>query len=79
MISQIDPSRSAVASLLSAIIGTASEYVNFSMLTIGWISVDDALQRLAWTVAILAGLVAIVNGTRNWFKKVKAVKNEKKN
>lgn len=27
-----------------------------------------ALQWLAWTIAIFAGVVSIVNGTKNWFK-----------
>ena len=32
-------------------------------------SIDIALQRLAWTIAVAAGFVAIVNGTKTWFKK----------
>ena len=75
MLSQIDPAKSAIASLLSATIGTISNYCSVPII-IGFITVDIALQRLAWTIAVIAGAVAIVNGTRTWFKKVKKVKSD---
>lgn len=44
-------------------------------------TIDIALQRLAWTIAVAAGFVAIVNGTKTWFKKcpeeIKLKKKEK--
>ena len=75
MFSNIDPAKSAITSVLSAAIGTVSNYCSVPTI-IGFITVDVALQRLAWTIAVLAGGVAIVNGTRTWFKKVKKVKSD---
>lgn len=78
MISNIDPAKSAIASILSAIIGSISKYLTSVEVPtfIGMITVDTALQRLAWTIAILAGAVAVVNGTKNWFKNNKNNKND---
>lgn len=52
----INSFRATVVSICTAFYGT---YLSV-------ITVDVALQRLAWTVAILAGLVAIINGVKNW-------------
>lgn len=55
--------RSAMVSVVSAIMGTIfGQYI---------ISTDVALQRLAWTVAILAGVVSIINGIRSIIRKGK--------
>ena len=54
--------KSAVLSITSALTGTLFS----SLANIG---VDTGLQRLAWTVAILAGIVSIVNGIRSICKK----------
>lgn len=76
MLSQLDTTKSAITSLLSATIGTVSNYLTIPSL-MGILTVDVALQRLAWTVAVLAGLVAIVNGTKSWLvKKVKTKKED---
>ena len=31
-----------------------------------FIQTDVALQRLAWTIGIIAALVSIINGMKNW-------------
>lgn len=69
MLNDIDPIKSAVAAIFSAAFGTITEHINLSFL--GFLTVDDILQRLAWTFAILAAAVSIVNGTKNWVKRKK--------
>ena len=55
MIFEIDPAKSAVASIVSALTGTA-------MANITLVDTNTAFQHAAWTVAIIAGIVSIVNG-----------------
>lgn len=72
MITNIDPIKSAITSMASAAAGTISKY--FAFLQISFISleaVNTLFQHLAWTVAIFAGIVSIVNGVRGWFKRKK--------
>lgn len=76
MISNIEPLKAAIVSILSAIVGTINKLMLNLGITLRLITVDIVLQRLACTVAILAGIVAIVNGIKGWFKKVKEIKDE---
>lgn len=71
MIANIEPLRAAVVSILSATFGTINKLCLSAGISTSFLDVDVALQRLAWTVAILAGVVAIVNGVKNWFKRKK--------
>lgn len=73
MISNIEPIKAAIVSIASASIGTINKYIAINIAVFNIIPVDTALQRMAWIVAILAGIVAIVNGSKNWFKKKKEV------
>jgi len=71
MINEIDPLKSAVTSIVSATFGTFTNYCA-AFVPLGFISLQAAntfFQHLAWTVAILAGLVSIINGVRTWRKK----------
>jgi len=73
MIDSIDPLKSALTSIGSAAIGTFSKYC--AIIPFGFISLETVnifFQHLAWTVAILAGIVSIINGCKTWFKKKKA-------
>ena len=56
----------AIISVGSAGIGSAMEFIG---LGITQTQIDVYLQQIAWVVAILAGVVSIVNGTKRWFKK----------
>ena len=65
MIFNIDPVKSAIASILSAAVGTFSEKIALkcALLNLTFpVPVDIAIQRLAWTVAILAGIISAWNG-----------------
>ena len=55
MILEIDPAKSAIASIVSAITGTVMAEVTLT-------ATNTAFQHAAWTVAIIAGLVSIING-----------------
>ena len=55
MILDIDPAKSAIASIVSAMTGTV-------MADATLIGANIAFQHAAWTVAIIAGIVSIVNG-----------------
>jgi len=77
MIANIDPLKSAVTSIVSATFGTFSNFSYVVFAPLGFISLNaanTAFQHAAWTVAILAGIVSIVNGIRQWTtkKKIKA-------
>lgn len=72
MIQNIDPLKSALTSLTSAGIGTMTKYLAF--IPTSFMTLDRAntcFQHAAWTIAILAGIVSIVNGVRQWHFKRK--------
>jgi hypothetical protein len=73
MINEIDPLKSAITSLVSATFGTFTNYCAVVFAPLGFISLNSAntaFQHAAWTVAILAGIVSVINGVRQWhFKK----------
>jgi hypothetical protein len=70
MILNIDPIKSGIASIASAMTGTV---INAVTLT----SANTALQHAAWTVAIIAGIVAIINGIIKICEKIKELKQKK--
>jgi hypothetical protein len=61
LIDAISPARATLTSITAAYTGSV----------ISVFSLDIFLQRAAWIVAIIAGFVAIYNGSRQWFKKRK--------
>lgn len=61
MISNIDPAKSALLSIFGATIGTISERLIAMQIELP-LPLDVAIQRLAWTVAIFAGVVSAYNG-----------------
>lgn len=60
--------KAAIVSIISAIFG---EIYHFLPLNITIESANIFFQHFAWTIAILAGIVSIVNGTKKWFCKDK--------
>lgn len=71
----INPLKSAIASILAALTGSVSNYCSTMLGTDP--TIDTMLQRLAWTVAIVAGVVSIINSIRKWCKKDKDVSANK--
>ena len=67
----INPLKSAIASILAALTGSVSNYCSTLLGTDP--TIDTMLQRLAWTVAIIAGVMSIINSVRKWCKKEKHV------
>ena len=69
ILDQFSAGKSAIASISAATIGELANvfplYITGENLEI----VNTAFQHAAWVVAILAGIVSVVNGTRKWFKK----------
>ena len=59
--------KAAIVSITSAAVGQI--YAWFPMISIN--EANTLFQHLAWTVAILSGIVSIVNGVRKWFVKEK--------
>jgi hypothetical protein len=74
MISGIDPAKSAITAILSAAAGTWYNYTSIYLAAFTLDSANTAFQHAAWTVAILAGLVSIINGVRQWCVKRKNTK-----
>jgi len=64
-LSEIDPAKASLTSIFSAFTGQISLFVDPSALD----AANIGFQHLAWLVAILAGIVSIVNGVKKWFKK----------
>jgi hypothetical protein len=64
--------KAAIVSITSAAVGQV--YAWFPMININ--EANTLFQHLAWTVAILAGIVSIVNGVRKWFVKEKKKETE---
>jgi len=71
MILDIDPAKSFVASISSAITGSVLNIVTLT-------EANTAFQHAAWTVAILAGIVSIINGVIAIINKVKEYKKKNK-
>jgi hypothetical protein len=74
MINEIDPLKSAITSIVSAGFGTFTNYCAVFFAPFGFISIasaNTAFQHAAWTVAILAGIVSVINGVRQWKTKPK--------
>lgn len=61
----IKPSTASLTSITAAITGQASDFFSLTDLEI----VNTLFQHAAWSIAIIAGLVSIINGTRKWFNK----------
>jgi hypothetical protein len=76
MIANIDPAKSAIASILSAVAGTWYNYCTVYISSFTLAAANTAFQHAAWTVAILAGIVSIVNGCRQWKRENKNKKDE---
>lgn len=65
LLSEIDPSKASMTSIISALTGQITAIMNPTALEM----VNTGFQHLAWIIAIIAGLVSIINGTRKWFRK----------
>ena len=72
MVSNINDVRAAAASMGAVLFGEFHNLVMFVPLE----SINTALQHAAWIVAIIAGIVSIVNGCRKWFVRDKSVIEE---
>jgi len=62
MIANIDPLKSFFTSIVSVTAGSSYNYCSITLTNLTLSSANTAFQHLAWTVAILAGIVSIVNG-----------------
>jgi len=72
MIANIEDYKAAIMALASASVGTMYNFYPDYLLNFSLAQANTAFQHLAWTVAILAGIVSIINGVRQWkFKKHK--------
>lgn len=79
MFENIDPLKSALTSIASACVGTITKY--FAFMPIGYFTLETAntcFQHAAWTIAILAGIVSIINGVRQWHFKRKSTNETNK-
>ena len=72
MVNNIDSVKAAGASIGAALFGEF--HGTFMMIPLE--SVNTAMQYAAWVVAILAGIVSVVNGCRKWFTSDKTNINE---
>lgn len=61
--------KSAIASISAATIGELASVFPLYIAGENLELVNTAFQHAAWVVAILAGIVSVVNGTRKWFRK----------
>ena len=68
-LNNISEVRAAFASGIAAITGEASVLLSGTFVATDLELVNTLFQHAAWTVAIFAGIVSIVNGTKKWFKK----------
>jgi hypothetical protein len=75
MIANIDPLKSLCTSLVSLAAGSTSAYAQIHLFHLSLSTVNTGFQHAAWTVAILAGIVAVINGVRKW--KIPVAKLEK--
>lgn len=65
MIDNIESTRAFLASLGFAVYGEVLNY--YPLITLD--SANTFFQHLVWVIAILAGIVSIVNGVKKWFVK----------
>lgn len=63
----IDPVKSLITAISSAATGTLLNAFPLALVTVAQVGI--ILQYGAWIIAILAGLVSIINGVRKWFCK----------
>jgi hypothetical protein len=66
MIANIDPLKSLCTSLVSLAAGSTSAYAQIHLFNLSLSTVNTGFQHCAWTVAIAAGIVSVVNGIRKW-------------
>ncbi len=71
MILEIDPAKSAIASIFSALTGTVMAEITVT-------AANTAFQHAAWTVAIIAGIVSIINGIIKIIQYCKDCKDKRK-
>jgi len=71
MLLNIDPIKSGITSICSAFTGTY-----FSMITLS--EANTAFQHAAWTIAIFAVLVSIINGIISICNKIKEARKKPK-
>ena len=64
MIANIDPFKSLCTSLVSLAAGSSSAYAHIHLFNLSLTTANTAFQHAAWTVAILAGIVSVINGIR---------------
>ena len=72
MVNNIDSVKAAGASIGAALFGEF--HGTFMMIPLE--SVNTAMQHAAWVVAILAGIVSVVNGCRKWFVRETEIKED---
>lgn len=72
MVSNINDVKAAAASICAVLFGEYHNLVMFVPLE----SINTLLQHAAWIVAIIAGIVSILNGCRKWFVSNKSVIEE---
>lgn len=64
----LDGTKAAIVSITAVITGQFTQDIS-GLLEIPTLEiVNTAFQHAAWGVAILAGLVSIINGTKNWYR-----------
>lgn len=78
MILNIDPVKSFIASIASAIAGTSYEYIAQITANVVENPTNRVFQLIAWSVAILAGLISGFNGFLTAREKISKWKNRKK-
>ncbi|MFZ4463775.1 MAG: hypothetical protein ACOYN5_07995 [Bacteroidales bacterium] len=73
----LDSGKAACVSIGAAITGQFTQEVSNIMFIPSLQAVNTAFQHAAWVVAIIAGLVSIINGTKNWYRTKKRRHHEK--
>jgi len=62
----LDGGKAAIVSVGAAITGQFTQEVSNILYIPPLQAVNTAFQHAAWCVAIIAGLVSIINGTKKW-------------
>lgn len=73
-LSSLRSALAAIISIVSAAIGSLANEIHKICkvpLMIETGVIDILLQRAAWTIAIIAGIISVINMMRNWRKKKK--------